>query len=387
MTVFKFEVKKLVSSVSLWILLLVFFAFNLFLISTTRWDPYPDFVGEVAKTTGIVLDEAFSERLKNVSVDAADEEWLDSLKEDTSQLVDHFDHYDITEVGEQYINYLNAIDNEKLPESVEQKIQEKYAEMQQVVREKGQEDEALSLYHASATTTMHENLFDTIFGWLLVEGILLSVLLALLSIGYEKGNETEAFVFTTKTGRNLVATKLGASLLAGFSIYLFLTAATLLVYFTLHDYSAIWHSSVSNIFNFRQDLIAGYRPFVTWQSHTILTYLLSKIGVALGLFTCFILLAFIVELRIRNSYLSFIVTLVLNALLVVIPLVSSNIYLSYYITLSPVWLWLKHTLWFTDGDIDILWRHFEWTGSFFSILFLLLGAVTGFNRFKRRDIL
>lgn len=387
MAVFKFEVLKLLKSTSLWMLLLIFFIFNLFLIGSTRWDSYPDFVGEVAKITGTKLDDSFSERIETVSVASQDREMFEQFKEDTSDPINHFDDYHITEVGDLYVNYLNSLYENDTENYFTQQIREKYVDMQMIVDEKARKDEALSLSHASSTTIMHQNLFDTILGWLLIEGVILSVLISLQSIGYEKGNETETIVYTTNTGRNIVIKKLTASLLVGLGAYFLLIFSTLLVYLSLHDYSALWSSYVSNIFNYRNDMIAGYRPFVTWQSHTILTYLLSKIGVSLGLIICYILSAFIVELIIRNNYISFIVILILSAAFIVLPLMIPSHSLRSYIMLSPVWLWLKHPIWFTDGDVDIVWKNFEMLGTSISLLLLIMGTVIVFNRFKRRDLL
>lgn len=381
MAVFKYEVKKLLSSISIWGLLLFFLIFNLFLVWGTQWNVYPEFVSEVAETTGVVLGDDFSERIDELSVSPEEREMLDFLKEDTIEAVDHFDDYDITYVGEAYLNAIETNDY------VEKKMRTKYAAMQDVVHQKGKEDEALSLAHASATAHMHKTLFDTIIGWLIIEGMILSILIALFSAGFEKTNETEGIVFTTQTGRNVQINKLAASLVVGLGSYLLLTFVTLLAYFIVHDYSTLWQSYVSNIFNYRNDIIAGYRPFVTWQSHTILSYLLSKIGITLSLLVSFILSTFIVEMVIRNSYISFLIILIFNAIFIVLPMVLSNSTLGFYAILSPVWLWLKHSVWFTDGDVDIMWKNFEIIGTSHSIVILILVISFVFYRFRRRDLL
>ena len=381
MAVFKYEVKKLFSSISIWGLLLFFLIFNLFLVWGTQWNVYPEFVSEVAETTGVVLGDDFSERIDELSVSPEEREMLDFLKEDTIEAVDHFDDYDITYVGEAYLNAIETNDY------IEKKMRTKYAAMQDVVHQKGKEDEALSLAHASATVHMHKTLFDTIVGWLIIEGMILSILIALFSAGFEKTNETEGIVFTTQTGRNVQINKLAASLVVGLGSYLLLTFVTLLAYFIVHDYSTLWQSYVSNIFNYRNDIIAGYRPFVTWQSHTILSYLLSKIGITLGLLVSFILSTFIVEMVIRNSYISFLIILIFNAIFIVLPMVLSNSKLGFYAILSPVWLWLKHSVWFTDGDVDIMWKNFEIIGTSHSIVILILVISFVFYRFRRRDLL
>lgn len=381
MAVFKYEVKKLFSSISIWGLLLFFLIFNLFLVWGTQWNVYPEFVSEVAETTGVVLGDDFSERIDELSVSPEEREMLDFLKEDTIEAVDHFDDYDITYVGEAYLNAIETNDY------VKKKMRTKYAAMQDVVHQKGKEDEALSLAHASATAHMHKTLFDTIIGWLIIEGMILSILIALFSAGFEKTNETEGIVFTTQTGRNVQINKLAASLVVGLGSYLLLTFVTLLAYFIVHDYSTLWQSYVSSIFNYRNDIIAGYRPFVTWQSHTILSYLLSKIGITLGLLVSFILSTFIVEMVIRNSYISFLIILIINAIFIVLPMVLSNSILGFYAILSPVWLWLKHSVWFTDGDVDIMWKNFEIIGTSHSIVILILVISFVFYRFRRRDLL
>lgn len=360
---------------------LIFLIFNLFLVWGTQWNVYPEFVSEVAETTGVVLGDDFSERIDELSVSPEEREMLDFLKEDTIEAVDHFDDYDITYVGEAYLNAIETNDY------VEKKMRTKYAAMQDVVHQKGKEDEALSLAHASATAHMHKTLFDTIIGWLIIEGMILSILIALFSAGFEKTNETEGIVFTTQTGRNVQINKLAASLVVGLGSYLLLTFVTLLAYFIVHDYSTLWQSYVSNIFNYRNDIIAGYRPFVTWQSHTILSYLLSKIGITLGLLVSFILSTFIVEMVIRNSYISFLIILIFNAIFIVLPMVLSNSTLGFYAILSPVWLWLKHSVWFTDGDVDIMWKNFEIIGTSHSIVILILVISFVFYRFRRRDLL
>lgn len=379
MDIFWFELKKMASSLTLWIFFLLCLAFNIFLISTTTWNPYTDFIGEVAQRTGSVLGNSFNQQLGLLAVDHTETDMLEQLKGDTAQVIDPFDAYDITEVGERYVAAV------EIPDRFAQMMRDKYADMQEVVEQKGAEDEALSLYFASATNNMHENLFDTVVGWLLIEGMIISVLLALLSAGFEKGNNTEGIVFASKKGRKIFANKLNATLTAGLGAYLLLAGITLLIYFQVHDYSGIWQSNVSNFFNYRQDLFTGSRPFVTWQSYDIPSYLFSKIAMSMGLMTCFILMAFAIEMTIRNSYISFFVLLIVNASLIALPMMVSGAGIRFFVVLSPVWLWLKHGIWFTDGDIDIVWKNFESLGVGGSFVILAFIMSMTMYYFRRRD--
>jgi hypothetical protein len=58
----------------------------------------------------------------------------------------------------------------------------------------------------------------------------------------------------------------------------------------------------------------------------------------------------------------------------------------YVAVLSPVWLWLKRGLWFTDGGSDILLENFETAGGFASLLILAVLGLASAVLFRKRDI-
>ena len=386
MNIYRLELKKLYSSVTLWVLIILFLVFNIFLVISNSGDKYVDFIGEISHETGYVLNEDFYNKLSQVQANDIEADYLEQLQLDTYQVEDVFDEYNINEVGERYIEATGA------PERFAKIMRNKYSDLQNVVNKKGESNEAMTLYFAGATYYMHQLLFKDLMGWLIVEGVLISALLILLSLGYENNNRTEGIVYSTKTGRNILRSKFAASISAALGGYLLLFTVTFLIYFSMNDYSGIWGSSVSSIFNYRNDIIAGVRPFVTWHSYSVFTYFLATIAMSIGLICSFILVAFIIGTIIQNSYISFFVFLIINALMIAIPLMMSNTtlfsyYIKYYSMLSPVWLWLKHSLWFTDGDTDTLWKYFETMGLCVSILALTAFSILAAARFKRRDII
>ena len=385
MNIYTFELKKLYSSIALWVLIILFLVFNIFLVVSSG-DQYVDFIGETSHETDYVLNEDFYNRLSQVQASEMEIDCLEQLKLDTYQAEDVFDGYDVNEVGERYIEATGA------PEKFAEIIRNKYSDLQREVDKKAESNEAMTLYFAGATYYMHQLLFKDLMGWLIVEGVLISALLVLLSIGYENSNKTENIVYSTKTGRNILRSKFAASISAGLGAYLLLAMVTFVIYFSMNDYSGIWGSSVSSIFNYRNDIIAGVRPFVTWHSYSVFTYFLATMAMSIGLICSFTLMAFIIGTMIQNSYISFFIFLIINALMIAIPLVMSNTtlfsyYVKYYSMLSPVWLWLKHSLWFTDGDTDTLWKYFETMGLCVSILVLTASSILAAARFKRRDII
>ncbi|MFT4146227.1 MAG: hypothetical protein QM644_17390 [Mobilitalea sp.] len=385
MILYWYELKKLVSSLAVWGFAAVCLLFNIFLAISYSGDEYADFVSTVSVDTGYILDPPFYEKLSQFKGDDTETELLEWLKSDTNNLIDILDGYETKGIGESYIAASGA------KGSFAKAMRDKYTALQKVVDEKAVKNESLSLYFASATYDRHQQLFKGLTGWLLIEGALIGILLVFLSVGHENNHRTEAIVYSTKKGRDILRTKITVSLTAGLGIYFILSIITLLVYFSFNDYGNIWGSNVSSLFNYRYDLIAGYRPFLTWHNHSVLTYLMAMIGMSAGVIICFSLMAFSISLLMRNYYIGFLVFLVINAAIVVLPMqipqtLTVGIYARYYSMLTPVWLWLKHSIWFTDGDVDILWPHFETLGVCISFLFLTTLCVLVTIIFRKRDL-
>lgn len=386
MSIYRLEFKKLYSSVALWILIILFLIFNIFLVVSSLGGNYTGFLGEVSHKTGYVLNEPFRNKLSQMHVSNKQSNDLEQLKMETYQVEDVFDDYDIRDVGEKYIEAAGA------PEKFAEIMRSKYADLQKIVEKKAESNESMTLYFAGATYEMHRLIFKDIMGWLIVEGAIISVLLVLLSLGYENNNKTEDIIYSTKIGRRIIRAKSTASISAGLGTYLLLCIITFVIYFSMNDYSGIWGSSVSSLFNYRFDFIAGERPFVTWHSYSVFTYFFAYIGLSIGLIFSFCLMAFVIGMIIKNSYISFLVFLIINAGIVALPFMIPgttlmNHYISYYSMLSPVWLWLKRSIWFTDGDVDTLWKYFETVGLCISVLILTAFSILAAMRFRRRDII
>lgn len=203
MNVYRSELKKLYSSVTLWALIILILVFNIFLVVSSSGDPYVDFLGKTSHETGYVLNENFYNKLSQLNEDfynklspvqanEMETDYLEQLKNDTYQAEDVFDEYDINEVGEKYIKATGA------PEKFAKIMRNKYLRLQKEVEKKAANNESMTLYFAGATYYIHQLLFKDLMGWLIVEGVLISTLLVLLSLGYEHNNKTENIVYSTK---------------------------------------------------------------------------------------------------------------------------------------------------------------------------------------------
>lgn len=400
MKLFVCELKKIIEMPLLWIFLALCIGFNMILLfSDANYFDYPDYVAEGAHKTGYKLDSNFYSELDKLS--ASDLKYLEisptddvdyekymranynlMLINDTVSPTDVFEGYDVTNVAETYIEGCE-ITNPRVAKA----MREKFKNAQKYVEKLDKTDESLTLYFAGYTSDEFANLFGSTMRTILMEGILLASLVMLFSAGYENMCGTEALMYSTRKGRNVLFPKLGASLVCALAGYALITLITLTVYFLIHDYSAILNSSVSSCFNYWNDLISGVRPFVTCGSFTIWQYLLAGIGISLIIVIFFVVFAFAIGTLVRNTYIAFGTLLVLNVGTFVLTfMLSVNNIFKYLLCCTPIDLWYLQATWFTDGGGNVLFTHFETLGSCISLAVICILGALMFRLFKRRDI-
>lgn len=385
MSIYLHECSKLMRSTAIWGFVILCLGLNLLLVWDNYQDPYARLISSTAYETGVILDDEYQHSLSQINVPAEQRAPFDYLQADTSDAIDVFDTYSTDYIADIYIGAT------QLTTDWAEKMRAKYASLQQVVDNKAASDESMSLYFASLTYTMHQQLFKLISGWMLTEGGLLLTLLMFLSIGYETIHRTEDVVCSTRTGRRITYFKLLAALSIGLLMYALVCFLTYMLFFQIHDYSAIWPSHVSSLFNYRMDVLTGTRPFITWESFSVKTYFWATLGIRVGVIICFSLLAFIIGILIRHLYLSFFVFLAVNVGMILLPMyisssTSISLWVKFQMILTPVWLWLKQSLWFTDGDMDIIWPYFEVKGLFASLFILIILCLLSAMHYKRRDL-
>ncbi|MCL2084681.1 MAG: hypothetical protein FWH06_05440 [Oscillospiraceae bacterium] len=377
MEVFRLELKKILRSPMLFVFLALCFGFNLLLvIPRTYYFDYADYVADASRTTGYRLGAEFDENL----LDLEPGELRDWLREETYGAADVFDGYDTAYIADAYIERLN------LSGYKAEMMRGKYAALQAAVNDKASTDESLTLYFASATSDKHFGLHGITLRFLIAQCGILAALIMLLSLGYEHSSRTAHTVYATKTGRHIQRHKMLASLSAGMMAFAVLMGLTLAAYFALNDYGNTWGSSVSSGFNYINDMLAGVRPFVTWQRYTVLTYLLAVLVIAALLTVCFGTIAFVIGTWMKNSYIGFLVFLIINAGCLVFAFAFAGRLPAYLSMLSPAWLWIKQPYWFTDGGADILWKNFEVLGVCASLVLLAGLCLFSAKMFRKRDI-
>ena len=294
-----------------------------------------------------------------------------------------FATYDTSRIAEAYISAFGLTGN------IAERMRAKYTALQRVVDENALAGYSFSPYLGYYTANMRLHLFSTfgVIGILTLQGMLLAVLLALLAIGYEQINHTEHSVYVTKTGRKILHYKIFVSLMASIGLYVLLTAITLIAYFSVLNFSGVWGSSVSSGFNYSVDIFAGVRPFTTWRNFTVASYWLASLGLSLVLVICFSLMGVIAGILLRSSYIGFLMVMVINAVLMISPLIFlPNSYIHYISNHLPLGLLRNSLWWFTDGGFITLWRNFESWGAGLSLLFLSTLCVLSIVKFRKKDV-
>ncbi|MCL2527692.1 MAG: hypothetical protein FWE42_04655 [Defluviitaleaceae bacterium] len=208
---------------------------------------------------------------------------------------------------------------------------------------------------------VHQTLFNKIpiagvMGRLLLQGIIVAIFLSISSLGHEHANNTEHIIYAAKTGRKIIWIKIAASIIAGIGIYLVLTSVTLVYFFTLHDYS-------------------------NW------SFLWSWIGMSVAMLVCFSLMAAIVGVIFRNSYIAFTIIILLNSVTIAYVMTfPDNPYIRFVLLHAPAWLWWYSGYWFTNNGYTNLPDNFELWGAGASLIILTALCVFVVKMHEKRDI-
>lgn len=229
---------------------------------------------------------------------------------------------------------------------------------------------------------MHSLLFGTVFRHLVIEGMILVVLATALIINFEFEQRTQLVAYATKRGRTLIVDKLVASLLISIALTIFLSVVTLGTYFTIFDYAHLWKTAISSGFNWETNF-----PYVSWWNWSLLTYFLMSMALFFLCMLLFSLFTFSISVLVKNSYFTFILFGILFISLYLVPGFipnSTNLMLMAGYTLSS--LVLNPLQWWMGSSGLTMFKNYEWMT--ITVWTIILIALCGFSyrRFARQDI-
>ncbi|WP_301108686.1 hypothetical protein [Sporosarcina sp.] len=415
MRIFLHECKKALTSPILITLLIVFSAFNIFIIvSSSDHKEELKMVNEIIDRYGReITDESLKQFEKDIQSDLSElteitgkqfesiYDFLDGLRfEEQEQYSDRdWEFFNSLQLKEMYFGMANSIDASYAEIDVQDgargdlngygisgKAAETYLreneEFAKRFKEMIKNEEHKEWFFAGKPYFMHSFLFKTVFMHIIIESLLLIVLMTALITSYEFENRTQLLTYSTRRGRKLMKDKLAASLTVSTVISLFLFTITLGTYFFLFDYSHVWKTSISSALNWEKPF-----PYVSWWDLSVGEFLVGVLVLVFIIQLLFSGLTFALAVIVKNSYITFFLVATLFILAWLLPTFmpkSSNLFFVSSYTLSTLTMAISQSFMGSSGLI--LFKNFEWmTISCWTIITIVFCTIT-YKRFRKMDI-
>lgn len=382
MRILKHELKKLTCMQMLWVFVAICLVLNVGIVLGYRYKivdySFFSYVEDTASITGNVLGNEFSEKLSSMP----DSEDKSRLIDETENPTSIYKDYNATSLAEAYIGVygISGIGADLLTA--------KYEKLQSAVDNLNQEGAEFSLYAADTTAEMHNLLFGVVLRAIITETCILSALIMLYLCTYEYQSKTKSTVYSTKIGREIFRYKVIAGLIISVICFAAIACMTLLVYFSVFDYSQLWNSSVSSGFNSISDNI-GTKPFITWIPFTIIEYLWAMLGLGLGLTLVFAIMGACIGFLSHNGYIGTLLFFLLALAMMTAPYIfaETGIWSGYFLfEFSPVCLWYSLPMWLTDmGNVSVIPFH-EAVGILSNIVIWGILVFLSYQYIKRKDV-
>lgn len=297
-----------------------------------------------------------------------------------------YDKYSGANLGKAYYNerYINS-------SVLNQLMKTKYDNLQNAIDRLNSEDADLSYYAGELTPSVHEALFERQLKALIIECMIFISLLCLRAFSVESQNETEALIYSSFRGRRVAKDKIIATGIAGLIFCLTLIVISLGVFFSTWDFGRIWDMNISGSFNLvHEPTVAVYlKPFITWNSFSVKTYLVFSLLLTGMILIAWWLISNAVALFIRNDFKRALILVAFLGLpcfgIMLFPELNSSV--AYYLstlTLSMVVLYSQW--WFTDLGHYTVFAYQETGVVIVNLLAAVICVSLGIRYFRRKDM-
>lgn len=212
----------------------------------------------------------------------------------SSDLETRYDSIDINKIADEDISMSSY--NEK----INRMIKKNYDEFVVRFDELKENGEHKNLFFYGRIYKMHSFLFKDLVTTILYEVMILIVLATAFLLNYEFESKTASVVYATKRGRGLIKDKLVIAVGVTILTTTIMIASTLLIFFSVFDYSGLWNTSISNYFAQEYNM-----PYMSWWNMSVLKFLIAIILVVYILEIIFCGIAFILSTLIKNTYFVF----------------------------------------------------------------------------------
>ncbi len=410
-----YECKKALKSPILIGLLLLFTAFNIFVIvSNSNFKDELKVVNELVERYGRqITNQSLIQFKEDLQVDLAHLEkitgkefssvydFLDELNYEDHELYSESDWHFIEQLQlkEMYFGMANDIDGNyakidlkkvaentitqnRLSGNAANTIRIEYEKFSKRFEEMKQNEEHKEWFFAGKAYFMHSFLFKKVFLHIAIEALMFIILSTALITNYEFENRTHLVTYGTTRGRRLMRDKLRASVVTAALLTTFLLAVTLSTYFAVFDYTNLWGTSISSAFNWEYNF-----PYVAWWDLSVGLFLVGAIAIVSIAMLLFSGLTFALTTLVKNSYVAAILMATFFVLAFLIPgfmPTSSNLLFITIYSLSTLVLNISASFMGSSGLV--MFKNFEWMTLLCWTMITLVFCAFSLKWFSKKDI-
>jgi len=410
-----YECKKALTSPILIGLLLLFTAFNIFVIVNNSYFKDELKIADqlVEKYGREITDQSLHQFEKDLQVDLLKLEkitgqdfssvydFLDGLNYEDRDLYDDSDWRFIEQLQlkEMYLGMANEIDGNyasidlkkvaeatitesRLSGNAAKTLRNEFEKFSKRFEEMKQNGEHKECFFAGKAYFMHKFLFKTVFLHITIEALILIILSTALITNYEFENRAHLVTYGTTRGRRLMRDKLGASVATAALLTTFLLAGTLSTYFTVFDYTNLLGTSISSAFNWEYNF-----PHVSWWDLSVGLFLAGVIVIVYITMLLFSGLTFALTTLVKNSYVAAILMATFFVLALLIPgfmPTSSNLLFITSYSLSMLVMNISASFMGSSGLV--MFKNFEWMTVICWTMITIVFCVFSLKWFNKKDI-
>ncbi len=390
MRIAKKEFFKLIKSPFIWFVFLAFFLLNTVIIYSyvgekSIWQEMRKMYETILEYGVNLQDVSPKEQVqtKTATTNTEDKtdymEFYQSYLETYGTMYDNLDMMDILKQKERMYDYHPTGAYGKF-------INENYEKLQKRVEEIKQSGEDDYGFYPGMVYNIHGFLYGKIGKKLLLEMTVLVILSILFLMDYERIHKTRNLVLVTRTGKQVMRTKVLMGLLGGLLYSLLLMAGTYGYFFFHVSFIGLWKVPVAS------NLITEARgqltyPFITFWRLSEANYLLLTLLVFMGILLLAAGLSIAIQMLLQNSYLTFLVQCLLFMSLELFAYWNTATFFDVVKAVcNPVVLWITCGAWFMENELSLSFAGNEFLCIGCSGILVMALISIGCFRYKKLEV-
>ena len=381
MRIIKIEFIKIVKSQFLWLLLVVFCAFNYCIIYSAVGNEY------AAKELGIVHQIMLKTDRKKIQTEKVNVKEMDKLytvyQEYYNDNLHLYDNLDMKEIlakkkemfGYQPVGFMQGF------------VENNYEKLQKRVEEIKSTKEYEYDFYPGNYYEIHSFLYSNLGKKLIVEMSLLMVFSLLFIMDYERIHKTRDIVICSKAGKETMKYKILTGALCGTAFSIILCAITFIRFFSCVSFDGLWNVPIASTMVAEKRYPNFFYPFVTFWNVTEIQYFILSIITYLGILVLVTLFTIAMQLMIQNSYFSFAFLSIASMGMLLFASYSNGTFWDLIMhVINPVCLYITSGGWFMENDIILSFAANEFWILGVSAVWIMVLVFCGNRRYSKSEI-